>query len=216
MTLVLLPGVAFLAVRTPTGRGRRLRCALVHLFGSVGYCLVHVSGFVLIRKLVYAAVARRYVFGDFGEWIYEYRKDVLAYCLLAVAFHLAARLGSGARTTPRPRPADAEATFDIRDGAKLIRTPVSEILSARSAGNYVEFHLSDGRRPLMRATLASVEAALTPHGFLRTHRSWLVNPLRVRALEREGSGDWRIGLEGGAEAPLSRRFPQALEALRRA
>jgi len=215
MIFALLPAVAFLAVRTPMGRGRWAPFVFVHLLGTVGFCVVLVGGFVFLRKVVYAALGRHYVFGAFGEWIYEYRKDVLAYWGMAVVFHLSARLSSGARAAPRAPTAEPEPTFDIRDGLRIIRAPVSEIISARSAGNYVEFHLADGRRPLMRATLAGVEAALAPHGFLRTHRSWLVNPQRVRALEPEGSGDWRVALEGGGEAPLSRRFPQALEALRR-
>ena len=213
MMLVVMPAIAALAVRTPMGRGRWLRFGLVHLAGTVGYCLVHVGGFVLIRKLAYAAAGERYVFGDFGRLVYEYRKDLLAYCALAVVFFLSAKLSARAKPAPgRPTP---EPNFDIRDGARLIRTPVKEIVSARSAGNYVELHLADGRRPLMRATLATVEAALAPHGFLRTHRSWLINSQRVRALTPEGSGDWSVELEGAGPAPVSRRFPQALAALRR-
>ena len=104
--------------------------------------------------------------------------------------------------------------FEIRDGARTLRQPVGEILAATSAGNYVEFVLADGRRPLMRATLRAVEASLAPSGFIRTHRSWLVNRASVRLIEAEGSGDFRLELEGGAAAPLSRRFPGALAALR--
>ena len=42
--------------------------------------------------------------------------------------------------------AAAPATFDIRDGASLLRIPTSEILAARAAGNYVEFLIADARR----------------------------------------------------------------------
>ena len=213
MMLVVLPAIAVLAVRTPVGRGRWLRFGLVHLAGTVGYCLVHVGGFLVIRKLAYAAMGERYVFGDFGRLVYEYRKDVMSYCALAIVFFLSAKLG--ARPKPGVPAAEPEPIFDIRDGARLIRTPVKQIVSVRSAGNYVEIHLADGRRPLMRATLATVEAALAPHGFLRTHRSWLINAQRVRALAPEGSGDWSVELDGGGPAPVSRRFPEALEALRR-
>ncbi len=66
----------------------------------------------------------------------------------------------------------------------------------------------------MRSTLAATEAELGPHGFVRTHRSWLVNVARVRELEAVGSGDFVLRLEGGAEAPLSRRFRAAMERLR--
>lgn len=213
LTLLLLPAIAGLALRTPMARGRWLRFGFVHFVGTAGYCLVHVGGFVLIRKLAYAAVGQHYVFGDFGRLVYEYRKDVLSYCALAIVFYLSARLSARGETAASP--AEPEPAFDIRDGARLIRTPVKEIVSVRSAGNYVEVHLADGRRPLMRATLATVEAELAPHNFVRTHRSWLVNAKRVRALTPEGSGDWNVELDGGGPAPVSRRFPQALEALRR-
>jgi hypothetical protein len=211
--LALLPAMGWLAMRESFLPGRRLRSACAHFLGTIAYCLIHVGGFVALRKLVYASFGEHYAFGSIGEWIYEYRKDALFYCAFVAVFILAARLV--ARPAPAAPASEAPDTFDIRDGAKLIRTPVAEILSARSAGNYVEFHLADGRRPLTRATLASVEAALAPLGFVRTHRSWLVNARRVRVLAPEGSGDWRVELEGGAEAPLSRRFPAALEALRR-
>jgi hypothetical protein len=210
--LALLPAIGWLAAHQSFAPGGRLRSAFVHVLGTVAYCLIHVGGFVLVRKFVYASFGERYAFGSFGELIYEYRKDALFYCAFVAVFLMSARLG--ARAEPADPSTEAPPTFDIRDGTKLIRTPVAEILSARSAGNYVEFHLADGRRPLTRATLASVEAALAPRGFVRTHRSWLVNAERIRALEPEGSGDWRIELEGGAEAPLSRRFPAALETLR--
>jgi DNA-binding LytR/AlgR family response regulator len=115
--------------------------------------------------------------------------------------------------TAEPDPA-APATFDIRDGATLLRAPVAEIVAVKAAGNYVEFALQDGRRPLMRVSMARVEAALAPHGFVRTHRSWLVNPGRVRELSATGSGDFRIDLGDALTAPASRRYPQALARLR--
>nr|WP_240902791.1 LytTR family DNA-binding domain-containing protein [Caulobacter sp. SLTY] len=116
------------------------------------------------------------------------------------------------RSTPAASKAEP-ATFDIRDGAKLVRAAVSDILAVSSAGNYAEFHLADGRKPLMRASLASLETKLAQHGFVRTHRSWLVNAARVTELKHEGSGDYAVTL-GGVVAPLSRRFPDALARLR--
>ncbi|RJF90374.1 LytTR family DNA-binding domain-containing protein [Sphingomonas cavernae] len=48
-----------------------------------------------------------------------------------------------------------------------------EIDWVAAAGNYVEFHRA-GRAILHRASLASVDALLSPHGFIRIHRSRLV------------------------------------------
>jgi DNA-binding LytR/AlgR family response regulator len=95
-----------------------------------------------------------------------------------------------------------------------VRVALDEIVAVTSARNYVEFHLADGARPLVRSTLAKVEADLLAGGFLRTHRSWLVNPAHVRVLEPAAGGDFRLELATGVTAPLSRRFPHAIEVLR--
>jgi DNA-binding LytR/AlgR family response regulator len=90
---------------------------------------------------------------------------------------------------------------------------LSDILAVASAGNYVEFVLRDGRRLLMRSPLSALESELGPRGFLRTHRSWLINTSKMTALKPEGSGDYTVELES-ISAPLSRRFPDALAKLR--
>jgi DNA-binding LytR/AlgR family response regulator len=108
---------------------------------------------------------------------------------------------------------DSMRTFDIRDGARLTRVRLDEILAIESAGNYVEFLLQDGRRLLMRSPLSAIENELSSHDFLRTHRSWLVNARKVTALRPEGSGDYRVEV-GTQSAPLSRRFPEALAKLK--
>ena len=47
---------------------------------------------------------------------------------------------------------------------------MDDILAATSAGNYVEFILADGRRPLMRVTLAAVEGEITAIRMILTGR----------------------------------------------
>jgi DNA-binding LytR/AlgR family response regulator len=136
------------------------------------------------------------------------RKDILGYALIVGLFFLIDHL----LRRPGDKPSEPS-TFDIRDGAKLTRVKMEEILAVTSAGNYVEFILADGRRLLMRAPLRSVEEELTPRGFVRTHRSWLVNAGKVTTLKPEGSGDYTVEL-GKQSAPLSRRFPDALAKLR--
>ena len=220
MTLLLLPFTARTLVlgRSPA-TGGWARFLAVHGAGAVVYSLVHVGGFVLLRKAVHFAIGHEtYRFGGFGEWVYEFRKDILSYALMAAIFAFA-RSRAPAPAPPSVEPpgsgAEAPARFDIRDGSRVIRPEVGEIAAVASAGNYVEFHLTDGRKPLMRTTLAAVEEELAVHGFLRTHRSWLVNAARVREIAPSGSGDMRLVLDTGLEAPLSRRYPQALEALKR-
>lgn len=187
--------------------------APVIVLGAALYPVLHVSGFVALRKVAFAGLlGRHYQFGQvFGEFFYEATKDIPAYALSLGAFWLVLRW-----LAPLWAPAGEAAPpawFDIRDGARLVRAPMGEILAVRSAGNYAEFLLSDGRRPLMRTSLGGLEARLAPLGFVRTHRSWLVNSARVTGLRPEGSGDYAVEL-GAVEAPLSRRFREALAVLR--
>jgi hypothetical protein len=211
-TIALIPLVAWLLTVASPGPGRWLRFVAVHVPATGTYSLVHVLGFVGLRRLVYVAFGAHY--GGELRLGYEYLKDAVTYFFTLALFWLGGQVAMLWARSDAVRAGRLGPVFDIRDGAKLIRAPVTDIVAVSSAGNYVEFHLADGRRPLMRTTLSAVEAQLRPHGFLRTHRSWVVNPLRVRAMTAEGSGDWLIELDGGAEAPLSRRFPQALNALR--
>jgi DNA-binding LytR/AlgR family response regulator len=181
---------------------------VLHALAALAYTVLHVGGFVLLRKLVYAAMGDSYGAGPLlEEFPYELRKDLLTYGALVILFWLA---GERQRRVREPAP---PATFEIRDGARRTRVPVSDIVAVTSAGNYVEFRLADGRRPLMRATLASIEAALGAQGLIRVHRAWVIHPARVTALAPDGSGDWTVQL-GDLAVPLSRRFPQALAALR--
>ncbi|MFI4975579.1 MAG: LytTR family DNA-binding domain-containing protein [Caulobacterales bacterium] len=202
----------FVAVRVaPPGQAPFWRTIAVHLGGSLAYSGAHVGLMTLFRMFAFNAVGQTYAWTPRGL-PYEYRKDVLAYVVIAGVFWMLARpRQSPAPGEPNPSP---PATFDIRDGATILRVPIHEILAAQAAGNYVEFALEDGRQPLMRASMAQVEAALARHGFVRTHRSWLVNAGRVRALSAAGSGDFRLDLDGGVAAPLSRRYPAALARLR--
>jgi DNA-binding LytR/AlgR family response regulator len=65
----------------------------------------------------------------------------------------------------------------------------------------------------MRSPLSVIETEFAPRGFVRTHRSWVVNASAVTGLKPEGSGDYTVEL-GAVAAPLSRRYPQALVQLR--
>lgn len=184
-----------------------------HLVAVFVYSVLHVSGFVVLRKIGHAVILHEgYDFGPLStEFPYEFRKDMMSYGLATIIYWLALRRSAQKPLEPYvPAP---PATFDIQDGARLIRIPVVDILAVRSAGNYVEFVLADTRRPLMRSSLSAVQDDLVAHGFVRTHKSWLVNKARVTGLKPEGSGDYAIEL-GALEVPLSRRFPEALSALR--
>jgi hypothetical protein len=206
LSLLIFFGIAWIFWRlAPLRSGWRVA---LHIPGAMIYSLAHVGGFIVLRKLAYWAPGSRYVFGE--NFLYELPKDVLAYGLFVAGIALIEHLLRQQQLIQTP---GQTLTFDIRDGARLTRVRLSDILAITSAGNYVEFALEDGRRLLMRSPLSALESDLEGRGFVRTHRSWLVNAARVTALKPEGSGDYEISL-GGLDVPLSRRFKPALAKLR--
>lgn len=206
--------VIWAAVRAASRLGGRLWLAAALLAGaSILFSGFHVALMVVFRFAAFGAQGHRYGFSP-EEWPYEYRKDLITFIIFAGTLWGVERLRSSAPPTPAATDREPPATFDIRDGQTLVRAPVADILATHAAGNYVEFLLADGRRPLMRGSMASVAAELAPAGLVRTHRSWLVNAACVRGLTPVGSGDFRIDLGAGLTAPLSRRYPAALARLR--
>jgi len=191
-----------------------LRLLALNALATVPFSAIHTGGMVALRWLAYRAAGAGYGF-TLSNILYEYRKDLFAYAVIYGAIWIASRATPsppGQELPQRAEPPDP--IFTIIDGLATHRTPLSAILSLRAAGNYVEFHLDGGNKPLMRISLREMETQLAGHGFIRTHRSWLVNPQRVRQLTSLGSGDFLMTLDGGGEAPLSRRFPEALACLR--
>jgi two-component system LytT family response regulator len=82
---------------------------------------------------------------------------------------------------------------------------------------YAAIH-AHGRRHLMRASLAALEARLYGGDvrFVRAHRSALVNVDRVRELRSDSAGESFLVLRDGTRVPVSRRRrEQVAEQLRR-
>ncbi len=208
LALAWLP--MLIVVRLPPEGPRWPLAIVVHLAATVPFSLAHVALMVGLRELAYALAGEDYEFGG-GGLLYEYRKDLLSYAIYAATFWIVRRLRQRGAAPQAPPNGDL---FEIDEGQRLIRVTRGDILCARSSGNYVEFFLADGRRPLMRTTLAGVETALAGAGFARTHKSWLVNPDHVVELVAEGSGDYGLWLGDGTSVPLSRRYPEALARLR--
>lgn len=206
VAILWVPWLAYRRARLEAGM-LKWRFWATHALGLLVFSAAHVAGFLALRNLIYGLAGETYRFGPLAqEFPYELRKDLLSYAVFQAIFWVADRF--------RDQPAPTEpSTFDILDGQRVIRVPLDQIVAITSAGNYVEFLLEDGRKPLMRAPLTAVEGDLGERGFVRTHRSWLVNRTRVTGLKPEGSGDWSVEL-GAVEVPLSRRFKAALELLK--
>jgi len=91
----------------------------------------------------------------------------------------------------------------VQDGNSIKAYRSSEIAWAEVFGHEVMLHLAEGRSQRCTTPLAKLEEQLSPGGFFRIHKSYLVNMAFVRSI-----GLNTVTLEGGAEVPLSKHRKQ--------
>jgi hypothetical protein len=172
---------------------------------------VSLTHFVMTRILlvvVYAATGKVYDFHfDWSYFANDLSKDVLNYLLFGLIYLGAERLLAPRAAAVRTEtPTAACPMIEVRDGMRMTYVAAADLLWAEAAGNYVELHLASGRTLLMRVTLASLVARLEGAGFLRVHRSRIVNMAGVDALENLPGGDAILRLNNGAQIAVSRSY----------
>jgi LytTr DNA-binding domain len=194
-------------------------------FVALGFVFsaLHIAGMGPLRELAYGLGGWTYSFPWAQQISYEMKKDLFNYLAMAVIFWFAERPAGAAPAqveTAAPRPEAAETSAPsaaqelwLRDGRVSLLIDPSDIVSVSSAGNYVEYELTDRRKHLIRSTLQAELSRLAPFGIVRVHRTRLINLKRIVALEWGPSGDFKIRLDSGEIVPGSRRFKSAIEGL---
>lgn len=107
--------------------------------------------------------------------------------------------------TERLRQLQTEPVLNVPTRQGVLAVRACDIEYVKAAGNYVELITHD-RTLLMRATLRDLGEQLQAVGFVRVHRSLLVNALHVVATRRAPRGRQLVKLRGGAELPVGRQF----------
>jgi len=122
---------------------------------------------------------------------------------------MAAHLRALPEQHPRPPMADR---IPVKTHGRVIIVNVADIDWVEADGDYVSVHVGP-RSWLLRETIMAAEARLALSGFVRIHRSTLVNINRVRELLPLAKGEFTVVLVDGTELKLSRNYRFALEHL---
>ena len=96
-----------------------------------------------------------------------------------------------------------EPRFEVRSGRTLSFVSASEILWVEGAGDYVRVHTAAGDH-LIDERLRDLEQQLAAFGFIRVHRSAIVNLGHVKELDPRTKADWVVVLEDGTRVNVSR------------
>lgn len=208
LVVALAPLVGMALERLPPDRERIAPFVAGHALLTIPYSLAHVGGMVALREAAYALAGETYEFANGNlalSLLYEWNKDALAYAAILATFGF---FRWRADLAAAKAPASAE-RIEIRDGNAAVFLDPHDVLWVEAAGNYVEFHTT-ARSHLVRGTLAAWEVKLSQLGFVRAHRSRIVNRSRIRSLTPTKSGDVGIVLDDGREIAGSRRYREAL------
>ena len=100
----------------------------------------------------------------------------------------------------------------IKVNGRIIVIRLADIDWIEADRDYVSVHVGE-KTWLMRETIAALELRLAPSGFVRIHRSALVNAERVKELRPQDKGEYTVILNDGTELKLTRNYRASVERL---
>jgi DNA-binding LytR/AlgR family response regulator len=107
---------------------------------------------------------------------------------------------------------DQEPSLWVRKGSQRVRLDLAKVDWISAEGECVRFH-SGGESFLERSSISSVADRFGPFGFVRIHRSAIVNSARIESLGRTRWGSLQLRLADGSELRVSRSYQDALRKL---
>lgn len=111
--------------------------------------------------------------------------------------------GIARRKTPR---------IAFKAKGRILFLDLAEITAVQAEGNYV--CLRHKPNPfLLRESLSSMAEKLRPYGFVRIHRSVVVNSSAVEEIQPLSTGEYRLRVNGGKEYLVTRTYKDNLKDL---
>ena len=95
---------------------------------------------------------------------------------------------------------------------KILFLDLAEIVAVQAEGNYVSL-LHRTNAYLLRESLSSMAEKLKPYGFVRIHRSAVVNMSAVEEIQALPTGEYRLRVKGGKQYSVTRRYKDNLRDL---
>jgi len=117
------------------------------------------------------------------------------------------------QVTASPPMASAVDRLPIKANGRIVVIRLADIDWIEADRDYVSVHVGGGKTWLMRETIAAVELRLALSGFVRIHRSAIVNAERVKELRPRDKGEYTVVLNDGTELKLSRNYRAAVDRL---
>jgi two-component system LytT family response regulator len=106
--------------------------------------------------------------------------------------------------------ANPRIAFKVKGSILLL--DLADILAVQAEGNYVSLqHLPNPY--LVHKSLSSMAEKLKPYGFIRIHRSVIVNIAAVEEIQPLSTGEYRLRVKGGKKYLVTRTYKHNLRDL---
>jgi len=100
----------------------------------------------------------------------------------------------------------------IKTRGKIVFINLGDVFSVQANGKYVWLR-GNASSYLLRESISVVAERLETHGFIRIHRSVLVNTSFVEEIRPLSTGEYCLRVEGGKEYTVTRTYKQNLKSL---
>jgi two-component system, LytTR family, response regulator len=104
------------------------------------------------------------------------------------------------------------ARIAIKAKGRILFIDPGEIVAVRAEGNYVLLQRDSGSY-LLRESISELAEKLKPYGFIRIHRSVLINTSFVEEIKPYLTGEYSLRVKGGKEYTVTRTYKKNLKSL---
>jgi DNA-binding LytR/AlgR family response regulator len=187
-----------LARKVPWGPGHRLRFAVAHGTAALAAGFVLNGAFYAVALLLGDLPPEAVVPATVRAGILWAHLHAAGWLVVVLITHVA----DGALGAPSPAEEDEQALITSQ-GRGGIRLPYAIIGWIEADGDYAKVH-ADGREYLVARRMGELEEELGEHGFVRVHRSAIVNLAAVREVRHRSHGDFEAILADRTVVRVSR------------
>ena len=100
----------------------------------------------------------------------------------------------------------------IKVKGKILFINLNDVVAVQAEGDYVSLQ-RDANSYLVRELISAVAEQLEPRGFIRIHRSILVNTSFVEEIRPYPTGEYGLRVKGGKEYTVTRTYKKNLKSL---
>jgi len=100
----------------------------------------------------------------------------------------------------------------IKAKGRILLIDPADVVTVQAQGNYVLLQRMSGSE-LLRESMSTVAEKLRPYGFVRIHRSVLINGSFVEEIHPLTTGEYVLRIKGGKEFHVSRTYKKNLHSI---